>query len=71
MSVKNDMVFELTHLKVFDTWLLNFWNVVTIHVHEDILNHNDIKLLLLPDFIDLFQEVVLTAPDQLLNHRLE
>ncbi len=61
------MMFELTGLQVLNTLKLDFGNIVAIHVHKNILNHNDTKTLLLPYFIGGFQEFVIAAPKQSVN----
>ena len=55
------MVFELTSLQLLHALKLHFGHIVTIHVHEDILDHDDAHLLVLPYFVDFLQQIVLTA----------
>lgn len=54
-------MFELTSLQLLHALQLHFGDVVSVHVHEYVLNHDDAHLLILPDFIDLLQQIILTA----------
>ena len=71
LRVKNHMVFELTHLQVLYTRLLHFRDIVPVHVHEDILDHYDVELFLLPDLVDPLEQVVLTVPNDVVYHGLQ
>lgn len=42
---------------------LHLGHIVLVHVHQDILYHYDTELLLLPNFIDLFEEVFFSEPE--------
>lgn len=71
LGVKNYVVLELTHLQMLHTWLLHFWNIVSVHVHEDVLDHNNVQLLLLPNLIDSLKQVVFTTAEEFFDHGLE
>lgn len=55
------MVFELTSLQLLHALQLHFGDIVSVHVHKDILDHDDAHLLVLPYFVDFLQQIVLTA----------
>jgi hypothetical protein len=61
MLVEYNVMFELTSLQLLHALQLHFGDVVTVHVHKDILNHDYAHLLVLPYFVDFLQQVVLTA----------
>ena len=64
-------MFELASLKLFNALNLLFRDIVLVHVHQNILDHNDAELGLLPDIIHLLQDVLIRAMNQLLYHRLQ
>jgi hypothetical protein len=59
-------VLELVDLQVFDRGKLLLGNKVTIHIHQDVFNHDNAELYLLPYLISSVQQViVLTVGDSL------
>lgn len=48
-----------------------FGDVVSIHIHQDVLDHDDTELLTGPDFVDFLQQLVLVAILQFLNDGVE
>ena len=65
------MIFKLTSLQLLHTLQLHLGNVVAIHIHQYILNHDDAHLLILPYLIDFPEQVILTAVQQLLSDWLK
>lgn len=61
MLVEYNVMFELTSLQLLHALQLHFGDVVTVHVHEDILNHDYAHLLVLPYFVDFLQQIILAA----------
>ena len=61
MLVEDNVVFELTSLQLLHALKLHFRDIVTVHVHKDILDHNYAHLLVLPYFVDFLQQIILTA----------
>lgn len=68
LCILDNMSLELSHLQMLYTRQLHFRHVVLVHVHKNVLDHDDAQLLLLPDLIDPTQEIVFTATEQLLHY---
>lgn len=50
---------------------LHFRDVILVHVHKNVLNHDDAEFLLLPDLIYSSQQVVFTAAKEFIYDWVE
>jgi hypothetical protein len=70
LLVEDDVVFELTGLQLVHVEELLLGHVVAVHVHEYVLDHNEAQLHLLPHLVHPLEQVLVTAAEELLDHRL-
>ena len=57
--IKYDKVLKLAGLELLHTWKLHLGDKVSVHVHENVLDHDYAKFFLLPDLIDLLEQVLI------------
>mgnify|MGYP007095149225 CR=1 FL=1 len=62
---------ELAVLHVFDEWQVELGHVVLVHVEKNVADHNDALLDLLPDAIELSQELLIMRHLDILTDRLK
>lgn len=65
------MVLKLGGLHLLDRLELDLGHVVLVHVKKDVLDHDDAKLLVGPQFVEGFDEVFIGSLEQVLSHGLE
>ncbi len=71
MSVEDYVVFELTSLETFHALEFQLGHIVPVHVHQDVLDHDNAQLFLLPDLIHLLQQVFLAATLEFVDYWLQ
>lgn len=64
-------MFELTSLQLFHALELHLGYVVSVHIHQDVLDHHDTQLLVLPHLIYFLQQVFFIAVKQPFTNRLK
>ncbi len=64
-------MFELTSLQLFHALELHLGYVVSVHIHQDVLDHHDTQLLVLPHLIYFLQQVFFIAVKQPFTYRLK
>lgn len=60
---------KLASLELLHALELHFGNIISVHVHEDIFDHDDAQLLLLPNLICLFKEILIASLGQAFHYR--
>ena len=65
------MVLELTILHVFDEWQVELGHIVLVHVKKDIADHDDALFNLLPNPVELPQELLVVSHFDILADRLQ
>ena len=69
--ILDHMVLELAVLHVFDQWQVEFGNVVLVHVEQDVTDHHNALFDLLPDAVELSQELLIVSHLDVLTNRLQ
>lgn len=59
--VENNMLLETLSLKMLHALKFYLGNIVSIHVHQDVLYHNDRQFNIFPDLVDFLDKIIITA----------
>ena len=65
------MVLELAVLHVLDKRQVEFWDVVLVHVKEDVSDHDDALFDLLPDSIEFLEKLLIFCLSQIVRNWLQ
>jgi hypothetical protein len=63
-------MFELAHLHVLNRLKLYFWNIVLVHVKQDILYHDDAQFLVGPETIERLDKLIISLLQNFFRNRL-
>jgi len=69
--VKDNVVLKLAHLHVLDWLELHFWDIVFVHVQQDVLDHDDAELLVGPKTVERFHELIVGFQQNLICYGLK
>lgn len=58
---------KLTGLQLIHALELHFGHVVAVHIHEDILDHDDAQFDLLPGIVNLLEELIVSTLKDLIH----
>ena len=70
-TILDHMVLELTILHILNQGQVELGHVVLVHVQEDVSDHDDALLNLLPDPVELAQELLIVIHFDVLGDRFE
>lgn len=65
------MVLKLAHLHVFNGLEFDFWNIVLVHIKQDVLYHDDAKLLISPKTVKCFDKFIVRFQQNFFCNRLQ
>ena len=71
MCIENHVMLELTCLQLVHALQFLFWHIVSVHVHQNVLDHNNAHLDLLPSLVHLFKKILITAAEEFINERVQ
>ena len=71
LRLQHYMMLELTSLQLVHARKLHLRHIVPVHVHKDVLDHDDAELDLLPELIHALEYVFIGALLETLDHRLK
>ena len=65
------VVLKLTILHVLNQWQIEFWHIILVHVQQNVTDHNDALLNLLPNSIELSKKLLIVGHFDILTDWLE